>query len=62
MPKKKGYKKKAKLTSWANAMIRNSEFLIWGKKQYGVHFDLPQELEEYRKKLGLTPRPKRFKI
>ncbi len=62
MPAKKGYKKKAKLTSWGNAMMKNSEFLVFGKKQHGVHFDLPHELEEYRKKLGLDPRPKKFRI
>lgn len=59
--RKKRINRKRKV-DWEGAMIINSDFLAFGRKKYNKHFDIPSELEDYRKKKGLIPRPKRFQF
>jgi len=59
--KKKIYKKN-KYVSWNEAMLRNTDFLIDTYKRFGRRFDLPSEAEEFRRKKGLVPRPKRYEV
>lgn len=55
-------KKAQHKNTWGEAMLKNSEYLAWGKKKYKKNFVIPYDIDEYRKKKGLKSRPRKFKV
>lgn len=51
-----------KKISWNEAMIRNTEYLSWGRKTYGKRFEMPYEIDDLRATMGKKKRPKRFQV
>jgi len=51
-----------KRVSWGEAMIRNTEYLSWGKKKYKKKFLHPDQVDTHRAILGKEKRPARFRV
>ena len=51
-----------KKMSFRSSQIKNTAFLLDTQQRFGKTFLLPDNAERFRKKRGLAPRPKRFRV